>query len=814
MRRCAVPLIMAFGILMIILASGTSVQSDTADYGYTIDYYNERVYTDEGYRVGPSADGPWSNVYYVTPGVDVYVCQVSSDGTTTDPILVEIPERPAAPDDVSMWGLVVEIDGLQFCEYGSDIWYDPLSKVFDEGVYQARYSPTDSSFGSEPVTFLISDTLTIDGYEYALTGTHTAEVIGSVGEPGTILSEVETQGWTFTVTSIYTVNWNSEITEVIVPNSVTNIDDNAFSDCVNLKSAYIPDSVTSLGEGIFAGCSSLTEVRLPDGIDAIPGGMFSGTAISDFTIPDTVTSIGDWAFSYCYSLSSITIPSSVTYIGEGAFSKIDSSLDIYFESTRDNVDFGENCFTSTTYVHASGWDPVAEIREACPGYVIVDANDSAPELGEGFTIDYLGEYASRTSAIYEISTSPSGDWDSFTEVEPGGTLYVRYAGESEYTANPIPDRPEEPSLTLDGNVVRGLTTAIEWSVNQNNWNQCTSSTYVFEFAQGEAFFRYAAVEGVSFKSDVCTIVYDSSIGQEVELSASVPDTFNLTEGSIPITFTNTGEVDVSLVSVRIQADTTAMSLMVGNYAILSSGEIDSSWYIVSEYGLTTGEHTITIYADYYNHVNKDPYSLQCEVTVEVVEGRGTDAPLFDETGTDPETGEVIFTIYYDIEEIASGYWYELSYTDDSTTGEDRLTISPGQTVYVRQVSMQGEAPSDWAEIHIEDRPAAPTVEVIDASSESAYDGSITGVSAEMEYRPLGDVGWFPCTGDTVENLAPGTYEVRYAAVISDSFASESSIVTIGYPSEEGGLDTIPIAAVTVVVIALIAVGVYFKSRKH
>ena len=90
---------------------------------------------------------------------------------------------------------------------------------------------------------------------------------------------------------------NTEITNLIIPNSVTSIGNRAFYDCSGLTSVTIPNSVTSIGQSAFSGCSGLTSV----------------------TIGNSVTSIGSSAFSYCSGLTSVTIPNSVTSIGEGTF---------------------------------------------------------------------------------------------------------------------------------------------------------------------------------------------------------------------------------------------------------------------------------------------------------------------------------------------------------------------------------------------------------------------------------------------------------------------------------------------------------------
>ena len=50
---------------------------------------------------------------------------------------------------------------------------------------------------------------------------------------------------------------DKNITEAVIPDSVTSIGDYAFYDCTSLTSVTIPDSVTSIGWGAFSCCKSL-----------------------------------------------------------------------------------------------------------------------------------------------------------------------------------------------------------------------------------------------------------------------------------------------------------------------------------------------------------------------------------------------------------------------------------------------------------------------------------------------------------------------------------------------------------------------------
>lgn len=111
------------------------------------------------------------------------------------------------------------------------------------------------------------------------------------------------------------------MTSVTIPNSVTSIEDGAFSGCSGLTSVTIPNSVTSIGEAAFYKCSGLTSITIPNSVTSIEGFVFNDcSGLTSVTIPNSVTSIGDYVFRNCSSLTSFTIPNSVESIGECAFS--------------------------------------------------------------------------------------------------------------------------------------------------------------------------------------------------------------------------------------------------------------------------------------------------------------------------------------------------------------------------------------------------------------------------------------------------------------------------------------------------------------
>ena len=52
----------------------------------------------------------------------------------------------------------------------------------------------------------------------------------------------------------------TEMTSIVIPDSVTIIGDYAFYNCRSLTSITIPDSVTSIGDEAFWACRSLTDI--------------------------------------------------------------------------------------------------------------------------------------------------------------------------------------------------------------------------------------------------------------------------------------------------------------------------------------------------------------------------------------------------------------------------------------------------------------------------------------------------------------------------------------------------------------------------
>lgn len=119
----------------------------------------------------------------------------------------------------------------------------------------------------------------------------------------------------------------------IIPNSITSIDDYAFSG-TSIISLNIPNSVTSIGNFAFYKCIGLTSLTIPNSVASVGVSAFRDCSyIISVSMGNNVTSIGDFAFCNCISLASISLPNSVINIGAGAFNTCTGLSYIVCEAT-------------------------------------------------------------------------------------------------------------------------------------------------------------------------------------------------------------------------------------------------------------------------------------------------------------------------------------------------------------------------------------------------------------------------------------------------------------------------------------------------
>lgn len=106
------------------------------------------------------------------------------------------------------------------------------------------------------------------------------------------------------------------VSQVVVPDGITQIGDCAFKGCAELESVIIPEGVTRIGYLAFKDCINLKTIKLPGSVEEIQAFAFENCkSLSEIALPCRLGSIEQGAFWGCESLRSIEIPDSVKEIG-------------------------------------------------------------------------------------------------------------------------------------------------------------------------------------------------------------------------------------------------------------------------------------------------------------------------------------------------------------------------------------------------------------------------------------------------------------------------------------------------------------------
>lgn len=117
--------------------------------------------------------------------------------------------------------------------------------------------------------------------------------------------------------------WRSSLVSVTLPQSLTAIEERAFSGCKNLRELVLPAHLETIGNEAFYSCDSLERVVFPASLKKLGEQAFgSCNVLQSVVLPATIEEIGEEAFSWCKALKQVEFRSGEGkggIIGEGAF---------------------------------------------------------------------------------------------------------------------------------------------------------------------------------------------------------------------------------------------------------------------------------------------------------------------------------------------------------------------------------------------------------------------------------------------------------------------------------------------------------------
>lgn len=320
--------------------------------------------------------------------------------------------------------LVIFTSVLCSCEFfhkhtESDWIIDVESNYTSEGKKHTECTVCGDVIKSETIEKISEDIrfeLNPDGKSYCVSSKNT------LSEKNIVIPETF-EGLPVTRIREYAFFNKDSIVSVIIPDTVTIIDNSAFDNCDNLENISMSDSVKIIGDYAFAGCPLLKSIAIGDLVESIGESAFSrcaslvsidvdennkhyksidgniyskdgktfvryamGKKDSEFIVPEFVTGIADSAFAGCEFLKSITLPNSLESIGHRAFGNCVSLTSITIPDSVTNIGVWAfyNCSSLTNVVIPDSVTIISNYMFVlCTSLTTIVISDSIVRIGEG-----------------------------------------------------------------------------------------------------------------------------------------------------------------------------------------------------------------------------------------------------------------------------------------------------------------------------------------------------------------------------------------------------------------------------------------------
>ena len=377
----------------------------------------------------------------------------------------------------------------------------PLAVNAADNIAAFTVHPENAHYVSQDGVLYTSDGKTLVLYPRALTG------------PFDIPDGVEVVGpYAFAET---------RITGVSFPDSVTSIEERAFSYCRNIRNITVGSNVAGIGQSAFEVCSSLVSITLPASLESIEHDIFAscydlaeivvdadnpsycsengllltkdGTRLlfcplgytGVFVCPSGLIEIGEGAFRECRRITGVVLPEELKIIGEGAFN----------QCSVPSIDLPESLEQIGEYAFAdSGLTSVTIPKNARTGNFAFSSCRmlESVEFEEGFRVISYGafEYCSALGAVVIPSSVVSIEHAAFSQCSSLGEIVVSGAN-AHYSS-------------LDGVLFdKAQTTLIQYPSGQNQTEYTVPSSV--DTIKGFAFYYCDSLQRIVIPPSVTEI---------------------------------------------------------------------------------------------------------------------------------------------------------------------------------------------------------------------------------------------------------------------------------------------------------------------
>ncbi len=167
----------------------------------------------------------------------------------------------------------------------------------------------------------------------------------------------------------------SELTSIIMPDSVEVIGKSAFAACSALENIRLSENLTEISQDAFYSCNALSNISIPASVTKIGDNAFTGCdSLSYVVIPETVTEIGFCAFGYEHIFDDIHFPGFTIYGTKGSAAEAYAKENL-FKFAEHTEKYRENMFNKEGY-YLEMYEHFSTVDESTPDFVLVSAFSS------------------------------------------------------------------------------------------------------------------------------------------------------------------------------------------------------------------------------------------------------------------------------------------------------------------------------------------------------------------------------------------------------------------------------------------------------
>ena len=414
----------------------------------------------------------------------------------------------------------------------------------------------------------------------------------------------------------------SGLTSVTIGNDVTGIGKGAFRNCSGLTSVTIGNSVTNIGDYAFEGCSALTAVHISNlsawcNIDSKSNPLYyaknlylDGEPVTNIVVPNGITEIKANMFAYCSNLVSVTIPSSVLSIANHAFNGCSALKELCIEDSEETLTLGYNyweyrntgkglfydCPIETLYLGRN----LSYETDYNYGYSPFYNKSTLTSVTIGYSVNNINDYTfdgcSGLTSIYLFNeTPPYVHKNNFTESQyvdivlyvPQGSLAAYQSADVwknfwDIQEIEVPDRPETPSTP---------------DISEPEEKKCATPVITYN---NSGLDITTETDGAEIHTDITCSDANSYNGDRIDLSA----TYSITTYATKSGYLNSDTATATLCWIAVSGDSEdnsiikveAMPVLItcNNGTInICSGKEGAEVVVYTTSGVAVGNATIT-----------------------------------------------------------------------------------------------------------------------------------------------------------------------------------------------------------------------------